>query len=94
MRALLALLLMVVALGVASAQERTDAPASIPLPEVASRAGGHKLLVVVTVASETHADWGEDYVRVFRELGDGICLVISSRFTAGESVRGSGALSP
>src|SRR3989442_458343 len=38
MRALLALLLMVVALGVASAQERTDAPASIPLPEVASRA--------------------------------------------------------
>ncbi len=34
MRALLALLLMVVALGVASAQERTDAPASIPLPEV------------------------------------------------------------
>src|SRR5256885_11784040 len=31
-------LLMVVALGVASAQERTDAPASIPLPEVASRA--------------------------------------------------------
>ena len=30
MRALLALLLMVVALGVASAQERTDAPASIP----------------------------------------------------------------
>src|SRR5207245_245406 len=38
MRALLALLLMVVALGVASAQERTDAPASIPLPEVATRA--------------------------------------------------------
>src|SRR3989442_377475 len=38
MRALLALLLMVVALRVASAQERTDAPASIPLPEVASRA--------------------------------------------------------
>src|SRR3989442_821703 len=29
---------MVVALGVASAQERTDTPASIPLPEVASRA--------------------------------------------------------
>src|SRR5207247_4840680 len=38
MRALLALLLMVVALGVAFAQERTDTPASIPLPEVASRA--------------------------------------------------------
>src|SRR2546422_182390 len=38
MRVLLALLLMVVALGVASVRSCADAPASIPLPEVASRA--------------------------------------------------------
>src|SRR5436309_13070729 len=50
-------------------EERTREGDRAILAEVASRAGGHKLLVVVTVASETHADWGEDYVRVFGELG-------------------------
>jgi len=50
-------------------EERTREGDRAILAEVASRASGHKLLVVVTVASETHADWGEDYVRVFRELG-------------------------
>jgi cyanophycinase len=39
------------------------------LAEVAGRANGSKPLVVVTVASGTHAESGDDYVRVFRELG-------------------------
>ena len=50
-------------------EERTREGDRAILAEVAGRTNGHKPLVIVTIASEAHPDWGEDYARVFRELG-------------------------
>jgi cyanophycinase len=38
--------------------------------------------VIVTVASEAHPEWGEDYARVFRELGVHHPRVLSLRSRA------------